>query len=152
VCSLFATRLVTHAHTCLTALFPGLPRWAGTRKVKPVRILLKQETVSGSVINWAICKSAPCFRQTTTPAHHHSVFTGQRPFVPPNQQRQITEGTSLIISVNKDYQMRRRWFRWCWRWRRLVRLATGRVDAIASTCLSQYSASSGSSCTSLSKL
>ena len=24
----------THTHTCLTALFPGLPRWAGTRKVK----------------------------------------------------------------------------------------------------------------------
>ena len=24
----------THTHTRLTALFPGLPRWAGTRKVK----------------------------------------------------------------------------------------------------------------------
>ena len=32
-------------HTHLTALFPGLPRWAGTRKVKPIWILLKQETV-----------------------------------------------------------------------------------------------------------
>ena len=56
------------------ALFPGLPRWAGTRKVKPIRILLKQETVSGSGITWAICKSAPCSRQTTTQAPHHSVF------------------------------------------------------------------------------
>ena len=37
--------------------FPGLPRWAGTRKVKPIWILLKQETVSGSGISWAICKS-----------------------------------------------------------------------------------------------
>ena len=26
----------THTHTRLTALCPGLPRWAGTRKVKPV--------------------------------------------------------------------------------------------------------------------
>ena len=26
----------THTHTHLTALFPGLPRWAGTRKVKPI--------------------------------------------------------------------------------------------------------------------
>jgi len=26
-------------------LFPGLPGWAGTRKVKPIWILLKQETV-----------------------------------------------------------------------------------------------------------
>ena len=55
---------------------PGLRGWAGTRKVKPVWILLKQETVSGSGINWAICKSAPCPRQITTPVphHHHSVF------------------------------------------------------------------------------
>ena len=28
--------LATHTHTRLTALFPGLPRWAGTRKVKPI--------------------------------------------------------------------------------------------------------------------
>ena len=32
----------THTHTRLTALFPGLPGWAGTRKVKPIWILLKQ--------------------------------------------------------------------------------------------------------------
>jgi len=54
--------------------FPGLPRWAGTRKVKPLWILLKQETVSGSGISWAICKSAPRSSQITTPAAHHSVF------------------------------------------------------------------------------
>ena len=33
-----------------------------------------QETVSGSGISWAICKSAPCSRQITTPAPHYSVF------------------------------------------------------------------------------
>jgi len=32
-----------HTHTRLTALCPGLPRWASTRKVKPIWILLKQE-------------------------------------------------------------------------------------------------------------
>ena len=64
----------THTHTSLTALCPGLPGWAGTRKVKPIWILLEQETVSGSGISWAICKSAPRSRQITTPAHHHSVF------------------------------------------------------------------------------
>jgi len=36
--------------------------------------LLKQETMSGSGISWAICKSAPRSRQITTPAPHHSVF------------------------------------------------------------------------------
>ena len=56
------------------ALFLGLPRLAGTRKTKPVWILLKQVTVSGSGIRWAICKSAPCSRQTTMPAPQLSVF------------------------------------------------------------------------------
>ena len=64
----------THTHTRLTALFPGLPRWAGTRKVTPSWIFVKQETVSGSSISWAVCKSAPHSRQITTPAPHHSDF------------------------------------------------------------------------------
>jgi len=34
-------------------------------------------------------------RQTTTPAPHRSVFTGRMPFLPPNQQRQSTEGKNL---------------------------------------------------------
>jgi len=61
------------AHTRLTDLFPGLPRWAGTRKVKAIWILLKQQTVSGSGISWAIGKSAPRSRQITMPALYHSV-------------------------------------------------------------------------------
>jgi len=61
-------------YTHITAFFPGLPGWAGTRKVKPIWILLKQETVSGSGISWAICKSASRYRQITMPAPHHSVF------------------------------------------------------------------------------
>ena len=85
----------TQTHTRLPALCPGLPGWAGTRKVKPVWILLKQEIVSGSGISWAICKSAPRSIQITTPAPHHSVFcTGRMPFLPPSQQRQSTEGIS----------------------------------------------------------
>ena len=64
----------THTHTHLTALCLGLPRSAGTRKVKPVWILLKQETLSGSSISWAVCKSAPCCRQISMLAPHHSVF------------------------------------------------------------------------------
>ena len=74
------------------ALCPGLPGWASTRKVKPIWILLKQKTVNGSGISWAICKSASRSRQITTPAPHHSVFTGRMSFLPPNQQRQSTEG------------------------------------------------------------
>jgi len=44
--------LIRHrlTHTRLRNLFPGLPGWASTTKVKPIWILLKQETVSGSGI------------------------------------------------------------------------------------------------------
>jgi len=34
----------THTHTRLTALCPGLPGWAGTRKIKQIWILEKQES------------------------------------------------------------------------------------------------------------
>jgi len=68
------TQVSQYTHPRLTALCTGLPRWAGTRKVKPIWILLKQETVSGTGICLAICKSAHRSRQITTPAPHHSSF------------------------------------------------------------------------------
>ena len=50
--------------------------------------------MSGSGISWAVCKSAPRSRQITTPTHLTTqFFTGRMPFLPPNQQRQSTEGT-----------------------------------------------------------
>ena len=60
--------------TRLTALCP--PDYPGEpyQKGKTIWILLKQETVSGSGISWAVCKSAPRSRQITMPAPHHSVF------------------------------------------------------------------------------
>jgi len=50
-------KFTVHTHTLnlLMAVFPELPGCDGTRKVKPIGILLKQETVSGSGISWAIC-------------------------------------------------------------------------------------------------
>jgi len=66
-------RTHTHIYTRLTAL-SGTTRVSRYRKVKPIWILLKQGTVSGSGITWAICKSAPRSRQITTPEPHHSVF------------------------------------------------------------------------------
>ena len=72
--TLITTHTHTHTHTRLMALCPGLPGWASTRKVKPIWILVKQETVSGSGIGWTVCKSAPRSRQITTPTPHCSVF------------------------------------------------------------------------------
>jgi len=79
--------------------FSGLPGWAGTRKVKPIWILLKQETVSGSVISWAICKSAPRSRQITTPTPHCSVFYRPDAFPATHQQCQSTEYACLTATL-----------------------------------------------------
>jgi len=59
----------THTHTRLTALFPELPRWAGTRKVKPIWILLKQETVT-----WQWRQVCTLLQTDNHATHHNSVF------------------------------------------------------------------------------
>jgi len=92
----------THTHSRLTALCPGLPGRAGTRKVKPIWILLKQETVGGSGISWAICKSVPRSRQITTPAPHHSVFLQARcPFCRPTNSVKALKALSAPCSINE---------------------------------------------------
>ena len=53
-----------HTYTRFMALCSGLPVWAGTRKVKPIWILLKQETVSGSGIS---CTSPQADYHASTP-------------------------------------------------------------------------------------
>ena len=104
------TRLHTPLHTRLTALCPGLPGWAGTRKVQPIWILLKQQTVSGSGISLPICKSAPCSRQITMPApHHSSFFTGRMLFLPPNQQHHSTEGNINDIKYGRKGRSNNYW-------------------------------------------
>jgi len=89
----------THIHT--HTLFPGLPGWASTRKVKPIWILPKQETVSGSGISWTICKTAPHSRQITTPAPHHSVF--YRPDALPVAQPTVSKHWrhTMILSLDE---------------------------------------------------
>ena len=66
----------THTHT-----HPFNGPFSGTTQVgryqkgyKPIWILLKHETVSGSGISWAMCKSAPRYKQITMPAPQHSIF------------------------------------------------------------------------------
>ena len=95
--SLILLLLLLLHDTRLTALFLGLPGWAGTRKVNPIWILLKQETVSGSGISWAICKSATRSRQITMPAPHHSSFLQARcPSCHP------TNSVKALKAKNKD--------------------------------------------------
>jgi len=88
----------THTHTHTSFLQPSgfCPGLLGEPVPELIWILLKQETVSGSGISWAICKSTPCPRQIAMPAPHHPVFTGRMPFLPPNQQHQSTEGIGSV--------------------------------------------------------
>jgi len=97
-------RSSTHAHVYM-ALFLEIPGSAGTRKEKPIWILLKQETVSGS----GITVSAPRSRQITMPAPHHSVF--YRPDALPDTQpkvlkhRKINRAAMYIISMAVIYKL-----------------------------------------------
>jgi len=84
----------THTHTqthLFNGPFSGTTQVGRYQKAKTNFYLLKQETVSGSGISWAICKSAPRSWHITTPAPTTQIFTGRMPFLPPNQQRQSTE-------------------------------------------------------------
>ena len=67
------TQRETHTHP-FNGPLSGTTRVSRYQKGKPIWILLKQETVSGSGISWANSKSAPRSRQITTPAPHRSVF------------------------------------------------------------------------------
>jgi len=89
----------THSHThthLFNGPFSGTTRVSRYQKGKPIWILLKQETVSGGGISWAVCKSASRSRQITTPAPTTQFFTGRMPFLPPNQQFQSTEGQTKL--------------------------------------------------------
>ena len=117
----------THTHT-----FSGpfsRTTWVGRyQKGKPNWMLLKQETVSGSGISWAICKSAPRSRQITMPAPHHSVFfTVRMPFLPPNQQRQSTEGSVRNLSACKCKSKRKPQNIW-----KIIRLKSLQVRTVSS--------------------
>ena len=76
----------THTHTRLTALCPGLPGWAGTRKAKPISITEARD----SEWQWhqlghmQVCTSLQTDSHTSTPPL--SFLQARMPFLPPNQQ------------------------------------------------------------------
>jgi len=84
----------THTHT-FNGPLSGTTQVSQYQKGKPIWILLKQERVSGSGISWAVCKSAPCSRQITTSAPHHSVF--YRPDALPVAQPTVSKHWRHII-------------------------------------------------------
>ena len=82
-------------HTRLMALCPGLPGWAGTRKVNQSGFLAEARD---SEWQWhqlghnymQVCTSLQIHNHARTPPLNF--FTGWMPFLLPNQQHQSTEG------------------------------------------------------------
>ena len=57
--------------------------------------------MSGSGIRWAMCKSAPRFRQVTMPASHHSVFLQDRCLSchPTNSVKALNKAFSSFLKI-----------------------------------------------------
>ena len=69
--------------------------------------LLEQETVSGSGISWAICKSASRSRQITVPVPHHSNFlqAGCPSYHPPNSVKALKAKKLLQNEHNENFSI-----------------------------------------------
>jgi len=93
--SLFSTNMAISETSALSILHLFNSLFSRTTRVHHSGFYWSKRWWRDSGISWIICKSsAPCSRQITMPVHHHSVFTGWMPFLPPNQQRRSTEGKS----------------------------------------------------------
>jgi len=92
-------RRAVHTHTHpFNGHLSRTTRVSRYQKGKPIWISLKQETVSGSGIRWAICKSAPSSSQITTPVPHHSIF--HRPDALPAAQPTASKHWRHNVSQN----------------------------------------------------
>jgi len=94
---------VTAYYIRLTAFFPGQLVRTGTRVAEPFSILMKQEMIWWQWHQLDHMRIIYKFLRTDNHASipYHSVFTGQMPFLSPNQQRQSTEGSSEHLNVKK---------------------------------------------------
>jgi len=90
-----------HTHTRLTAIFPGLPRGAG--RYQKGKTNLDFTEARDSEWQWhqpghmQVCTSLQTDNHASTSPL--SFFTGLMPFLPPNQQRQSTEGKFLNTTL-----------------------------------------------------
>ena len=88
----------THTHTHSTALWPGLPGWAGKGKTN---LDFTEARDSGSqrhqLGHMQVCTSLQTDNHANTP--QLCFFTGRMPFLPPNQQRRWPWLTLKVIHV-----------------------------------------------------
>jgi len=98
--------------------------------------------VSGSGVSWAICKSAPCPRQITTPAPHHSVSYSPswRPTNSVKAQKANNNDNDVYCFVLCQLTLRKTTQRWdtraCWCSLAVVTWFTGHISTSSPTLLS----------------
>ena len=94
---------MTHTHNPFYGPVDFIWDYPGVLVPEPIWILLKQETLSGSGISLAICKSAPRLRQITIPAvaPRHSVFN-RLDALPANQPSVQALKAFLFHDSNKN--------------------------------------------------
>jgi len=101
ICILSDDLLLLHP---FNGLFSSTTWVSRHQKGKPFSILLEQEMTGWQWHQLDICKLfAPCCRQITTPAPHHSVFTGRMSFLPPNQQCRSTDDLMRVITYYNSH-------------------------------------------------
>jgi len=83
-------------YTRLTSLCPGLPRWAQKGKTN---LDFSEAVAVASAGLYASLHLAP----DRQPRQHPTTqfFTGRMPFLPPNQQRQSTEGSKALKACHE---------------------------------------------------
>ena len=148
---LFYTHACTHTRAHVYRPFSGTTWVSRYQKGKTNLDLLKQETVSGSGISWAICKSAPRSTQITTPTPHHSVFlqAGCPSCRPTNSVKALKvwaillgdkswSALTLLVGRQEGHPACKKRVVRCWRGclsGARCRLAYGPADATATHCL-----------------
>jgi len=96
-------RWKVHTHTCLMALFLGLPGWAVPEGKTDLDFT--EARVSGSGINWAICKSASHSRQyPTTQVFLQAECRSCRP----------TNSVKALKANERYFQRYCHWVVFCW--------------------------------------
>jgi len=92
---------VTYIHTHpFNGPFSGTTRVSRYQKGTTNLDFTEERDSECSGISWAICKSAPCSRQTTTPAPHHCVFYS--PDALPAAQPTASKHWRMSIKALKD--------------------------------------------------
>ena len=95
-------------HNQFTALFPGPPGLAGARRE------LVDFMVQGKINRGRHADHLHSIWTNQCPPPPSPIFfTGRMPFLPPNQQRQTTEGTIFLLQVVKKFDKRSHRTRGC---------------------------------------